>query len=102
MRCAQPALTVDVVDAYRNVLPESAPIAAARGAGCRNRCGDVYQFIERDAPGRGGAGGRHCISVCGRAGDFDRADYQPTLREFGWEPAAEANVSVISELVSAG
>ncbi len=42
---------VDVVDAYRNVVPEAAPEHAAPGFGGWTGCGDIYQFFERDAPG---------------------------------------------------
>ena len=92
---------VDVVDAYRNVMPEKAP-HLLRGA--LEKSIDAVAFtssssVSHLAEAAKAAGiafplvGVKAISI----GPITSA----TLREFGWEPAAEAKVSDIQGLVEA-
>jgi len=93
--------TVDVVDAYRNVMPESAPallrealqkgIAAAAftSSSSVTHLADAAQKAEIEFPFAGVA----AISI----GPIT----SKTLRELGWEPASEASPSDVSGLVAA-
>jgi len=93
--------TVDVVDAYRNVMPEAAPemlrAAIARGI-------DAAAFTSSSSV-------THLAEAARAAGiAFPFAGVKAfsigpitsqTLREVGWEPAAEASVSDVSGLIDA-
>ena len=74
---------VDVVDAYRNVMPEGTAGAATRCAGRGAGCGYIYEFFQRGAPRGRGSGGWRGFSVRRRAGGFDWADYQPDAAGHG-------------------
>jgi uroporphyrinogen-III synthase len=92
---------VDVVDAYRNVLPESAPqlLRAALATPL-----DAATFTSSSSV-------THLAEAAQRAGiPFPFANVPAisigpitsrTLREFGWQPAGEADLSDISGLVAA-
>ena len=93
--------TVDVVDAYQNVMPERAPeqlrVALAVGV-------EVATFTSSSSVTHL----RHAASVAGLEWPFagvSAASIGPitsrTLREAGWEPAVEANPSDIPGLVAA-
>ncbi|HUA93869.1 MAG TPA: uroporphyrinogen-III synthase [Terracidiphilus sp.] len=92
---------VDIVDAYRNVLPESAPeqlrhaLAQKIDAATFTSSSSVTHL--KEAAERAGIAfpfaGVHAISI----GPIT----SQTLREQGWEPAAEANPSDIPGLVAA-
>jgi uroporphyrinogen-III synthase len=93
--------TVDVVDAYRNVMPQAAPqlLRQALAAGI-----DAATFTSSSSV-------THLASAAREAGiAFPLAGVRAisigpitsqTLRDLGWEPAAEASVSDISGLVAA-
>ena len=92
---------VDVVDAYRNVLPETAPqlLSAALAAGI-----DAATFTSSSSV-------NHLAEAAGAAHiEFPFAGVpavsigpitSQTLRELGWEPACEANPSDIAGLLAA-
>ena len=97
----QAGAQVDVVDAYRNVLPESAPELLRRALAGRI---DAATFTSSssalhlaEAARRAGIsfpfGGVRAISI----GPIT----SQTLRELGWEPAAEASPSDIPGLIAA-
>jgi uroporphyrinogen-III synthase len=93
--------TVDVVDAYRNVMPEAAPeqLRQALASGI-----DVATFTSSSSV-------THLVVAAEAAGirwPFEgvaAASIGPitsqTLREKGWEPAVEANPSDIPGLIAA-
>jgi uroporphyrinogen-III synthase len=93
--------TVDVVDAYRNVMPESAPgmlrAALAKGIEAATFSSSSSATHLAEAAKAAGIGfpfaGVKAISI----GPITSA----TLRELGWEPAGEAKVSDISGLIEA-
>jgi uroporphyrinogen-III synthase/uroporphyrinogen III methyltransferase/synthase len=93
--------TVDVVDAYRNVMPKAAPelLRAALEKGIDAVTFTSSSSVTHLAEAARQAGfafpfsGVHAISI----GPIT----SQTLRELGWEPAAEANVSDIPGLVAA-
>ncbi len=97
----QAGATVDVVDAYRNVLPESAPdlLRAAMTAPV-----DAATFTSSSTA-------THLAEAAQRAGiafpleSVAAVSIGPitsqTLRELGWEPAAEASPSDIPGLIDA-
>jgi len=92
---------VDVVDAYRNVLPESAPalLRAALEKGIDAATFTSSSTVTHLADAARVAGiafpfaGVKAISI----GPITSA----TLRQHGWEPAAEASVSDIAGLIAA-
>lgn len=92
---------VDVVDAYRNVLPKDAPekmrgaLAAGIDAATFTSSSSVTHLAEaaREAGIRFPFAGVAAISI----GPIT----SKTLRELGWKPAAEANPSDIPGLISA-
>jgi uroporphyrinogen-III synthase len=95
------AATVDVVDAYRNVLPEDAP-EALRAA--LERRIDAVTFTSsssvthlKEAAEKAGIAFPFAGVVAISIGPITSA----TLREQGWAPAAEASVSDIPGLVNA-
>lgn len=93
--------TVDVVEAYRNVLPESAPGQLREALQQRI---DAATFTSSSSV-------THLMEAADKAGiAFPFAGVpaisigpitSQTLREHGWEPAAEANPSDIGGLVAA-
>jgi len=93
--------TVDVVDAYKNVMPESAPqlLRAALEKGIDAATFTSSSSVTHLADAARAAGivfpfaGVHAISI----GPIT----SQTLRGLGWEPAAEARVSDISGLIAA-
>lgn len=93
--------TVDVVDAYRNVLPESAPAllraALERGIGAATFTSSSSVVHLAEAARAAGIAfpfaGVRAISI----GPITSA----TLREYGWEPSAEASPSDIPGLIEA-
>jgi len=98
--------TVDVVDAYRNVMPESAPelLRAALRTGIDAKGIDAVAFTSSSSV-------THLADAARAAGlDFPFAGVaavsigpitSETLRSLDWEPAAEAAVSEISSLITA-
>jgi uroporphyrinogen-III synthase len=92
---------VDVVDAYRNVMPEVAP---GRLRDALNDGVDAVTFTSSSSV-------RHLAEAAKQAGiRFPFAGVQAisigpittkTLCEFGWEPAAEASVSHVPGLIDA-
>jgi uroporphyrinogen-III synthase len=87
--------TVDVVDAYQNVMPERAPEQLRVEVATFTSSSSVTHL-------------RHAASVAGLEWPFagvSAASIGPitsrTLREAGWEPAVEANPSDIPGLVAA-
>ncbi len=92
---------VDVVDAYRNVLPDEAPLrlrgALARGidAATFTSSSSVTHLAEAAAQAEIAfpLGGVAAVSI----GPVTSG----TLREFGWEPAVEADPHDISGLIAA-
>jgi uroporphyrinogen-III synthase len=93
--------TVDVVDAYRNVMPAAAPelLRAALEKGIDAATFTSSSSVTHLADAARGAGiafpfeGVKAISI----GPIT----SQTLREHGWEPAAEASVSDIQGLIAA-
>ncbi len=93
--------TVDVVEAYRNVMPESAPAllraAVEKGIAAATFTSSSSVIHLADAARAAGLAfpfpAVRAISI----GPITSA----TLREYGWEPAAEARVSDIAGLVAA-
>lgn len=93
--------TVDVVDAYRNVMPESAPhlLRDALQDGIAAATFTSSSSVTHLADAARAAGlafpfpGVRAVSI----GPITSA----TLREYGWEPAAEATVADIPGLVAA-
>ena len=92
---------VDIVDAYRNVLPESAPellraaLATPIDAATFTSSSAVTHLAE--AAQRAGI----AFPLAGIAAVSIGPITSQTLRELGWEPAAEANPSDIPGLISA-
>lgn len=92
---------VDVVDAYRNVLPENAPeqLRAALAAGI-----DAVTFTSSSSVSHLAEAARAAKIVFPFAG-VAAVSIGPitskTLRELGWEPAAEASPSDIPGLITA-
>jgi uroporphyrinogen-III synthase/uroporphyrinogen III methyltransferase/synthase len=92
---------VDVVDAYRNVMPEAAPKllrqALAQGIDAATFTSSSSATHLAEAAVAAGVGwpfaGVPAISI----GPITSG----TLRELGWEPASEANVSDIEGLITA-
>jgi uroporphyrinogen-III synthase/uroporphyrinogen III methyltransferase/synthase len=92
---------VDVVDAYRNVLPESAPVqlrhALAQGIAAATFTSSSSVMHLKEAAEKGAIPfpfeGIPAVSI----GPIT----SQTLREHNWEPAAEANPSDIPGLVAA-
>lgn len=92
---------VDVVDAYRNVLPEGAPehlrMALAEGIGAATFTSSSSATHLAEAASAAGIdwpfAGVPAVSI----GPITTQ----TLRELGWEPAAEANPSDIPGLIAA-
>jgi uroporphyrinogen-III synthase len=92
---------VDVVDAYRNVLPESAPEQLREAL--RQKI-DAATFTSsssvthlKEAAEKAGIG----FPFAGVAAISIGPITSGTLREMGWEPAAEARVSDVAGLVAA-
>jgi uroporphyrinogen-III synthase len=92
---------VDVVDAYRNVLPEAAPerLRAALAAGI-----DAATFTSSSSVTHL-AGAAHAAGVAFPFAGVKAVSIGPitsaTLREHGWDPAAEAHPSDIPGLTAA-
>jgi uroporphyrinogen-III synthase len=92
---------VDVVDAYRNVMPESAPtlLRAALEKGIDAATFTSSSSVMHLAEAARTAGiafpftGVHAVSI----GPIT----SQTLRELGWEPATEASVSDVPGLIAA-
>ena len=55
---------VDVVDAYRNVLPEAAPEQLRERCSQRDRRSHIYQLLQRNASGRSCARRERCVADC--------------------------------------
>jgi uroporphyrinogen-III synthase len=93
--------TVDVVDAYRNGMPERAPTllqqALVRGIDAATFTSSSSATHLAQAAHAAGVGwpfaGVPAVSI----GPITSA----TLRKLGWEPAAEANISAIPGLIAA-
>jgi uroporphyrinogen-III synthase/uroporphyrinogen III methyltransferase/synthase len=93
--------SVDVVDAYRNVLPEAAPdllrqaLADGIDAATFTSSSSVTHLAEA----------AHVAGVAWPFANIPAISIGPitsgTLREFGWEPATEANPSDIPGLIAA-
>ncbi len=92
---------VDVVDAYRNVLPEAAPEQLRQAIAEGTRRGHLHQFLQRNASGRSGACGWSCLALCRVPAVSIGPITSQTLRELGWPPAVEAVPSDIPGLIAA-
>ena len=92
---------VDVVEAYRNAMPEAAPEQLRAGSCGRIGCGDVYQFFERDTSGGSGAAAGVAWPFAGVPAISIGPITSQSLRELGWPPAEEANPSDIPGLIAA-
>jgi uroporphyrinogen-III synthase/uroporphyrinogen III methyltransferase/synthase len=93
--------TVDAVDAYRNVMPEAAP-ALLRAALAQKI--DAATFTSSSSVTHLADAARQAGIVfpfAGAAAISIGPITSQTLREYGWEPAAEANPSDIAGLVAA-
>ena len=92
---------VDVVDAYRNVMPESAPEQLRQALSGHL---DAATFTSSSSVTHLSAAARAAGVLWPFAG-VSAVSIGPitsgTLREFGWEPAIEANPSDISGLIAA-
>jgi uroporphyrinogen-III synthase/uroporphyrinogen III methyltransferase/synthase len=93
--------TVDVVDAYRNVLPEASPmmLRQALAAGI-----DAATFTSSSAVTHLAEAARQAgiaFPLPGVAAVSIGPVTSQTLREHGWEPAAEASLSEIQSLIAA-
>ncbi len=93
--------TVDVVDAYRNVMPEAAPsqLRAALEQGIDAATFTSSSSVMHLADAAKAAG--LAFPFTGVAAISIGPITSQTLRENGWEPAAEANPSDIPGLVAA-
>lgn len=93
--------SVDVVDAYRNVLPEAAPalLRAALEAGIDAATFTSSSSVTHLAEAARVAG--VAFPFAGVPGVSIGPITSATLRELGWEPAAEADVSDIPGLIAA-
>lgn len=93
--------TVDVVDAYRNVMPESAPelLCAALEKGINAATFTSSSSVTHLADAARAAGVTFPFAAVKAVsiGPITSA----TLREFGWEPAVEAKISDLPGLVAA-
>jgi uroporphyrinogen-III synthase/uroporphyrinogen III methyltransferase/synthase len=93
--------TVDVVDAYRNVLPEAAPEllskALADGIAAATFTSSSSVTHLADAARVAGIAFPFAGVVAVSIGPIT----SQTLRDLGWEPAAEAKVSDIAGLIDA-
>jgi uroporphyrinogen-III synthase len=93
--------TVDVIDAYRNVMPKAAPeqLREALGSGI-----DVATFTSSSSVTRL-ADAAQAAGIAWPFAGVAAASIGPitsaTLRESGWEPAIEANPSDIQGLIGA-
>jgi uroporphyrinogen-III synthase len=93
--------TVDVVDAYRNVMPESAP-ALLREA--MQKGIDAAAFTSSSTVTHLADAARHAgitFPFAGVAAISIGPITSATLRELGWEPAVEATQSDVSGLIQA-
>jgi len=76
---------VDVVDAYRNVLPEAAPrqlCQALQNESTR----PPHQLVECNEFGRSCPRGWYCMALCRCSGRFHRPHYSQTLRSWAGSP----------------
>ena len=93
--------TVDVVDAYRNVMPEAAPalLREALGKGI-----DAATFTSSSSVTHLAEAARQAgiaFPFAGVAAVSIGPITSQTLRELGWEPAAEASPSDVPGLIQA-
>lgn len=97
----QAGAIVDVADAYRNVLPEAAPVLLREAL--ETRIDAVTFTSSSSATHLAEAARRACIPFpfAGVAAISIGPITSQTLRELGWEPAAEASPSEIMALVGA-
>jgi uroporphyrinogen-III synthase len=92
---------VDVIDAYRNVMPETAPAllkaALVKGIEAATFTSSSSVTHLAEAASRAGI----AFPLCGISAISIGPITSKTLRDAGWEPAAEANPSDIRGLVAA-
>jgi uroporphyrinogen-III synthase len=97
----QAGAEVNVVDAYRNVMPEDAPERLSAALGTRI---DAATFTSSSSASHlaDAAHAAHIkFPLAGVAAVSIGPITSQTLREFGWEPAIEANPSDVQGLISA-
>ncbi len=93
--------TVDVVDAYRNVMPESAPALLREGL---HKGIDAAAFTSSSTVTHLAEAARHAgitFPFTGVAAISIGPITSKTLRELNWEPAAEAAQSDVPGLIQA-
>ena len=91
---------LDIVDAYRNFLPETAP-SLLRDALTRQIDAATFTSSSSVTHLAEAAAGRSYLAISEGPGCFDRSDHQSEPRELHWEPSAEASPSDVPGLIAA-
>ena len=97
----QAGAEVDVVDAYRNVMPADAPERLSAALAARVDAATFTSSSSASHLAEAAHAARIKFPLAGVAAVSIGPVTSKTLRDFGWEPAIEANPSDVSGLISA-